>query len=812
MVFLITKGKEYMNNKNRIKRLISILIIFVLFFNIFICCISKNVSAAVAYDETMLPTLEVAYSASGMYIFTVPHSGYYRIQCWGAQGGPDGATWENWYNVDGGTGAYIQADVYLEQGTVLYVNVGGGGAHATTSQEAVNNGSSPWGKLTSEGGYSYNGGGWVKNNFGCVAGTGGGATDVRIGSNDVDARFIVAGGGGGASSSAPGQGGGNVLVNKTVIDLDMLDSISLRDYRALDLRSYYYDVNSGSVKSQASRTGSDTSFSINGVYYKPNGKAYADFLKYENEINRYTPQYWTATIKLYGGNRPYFDGGGGGGGYYGGVYGEDVYFGAGGGSSFIGNPDNGTYNVDGISDGFEIIPESVFHISGVQVPQKDITGAERTLRNQLMANKDPDVMSVDTSGNSIPYGAWRGNSSIGTAARLRGVDGYCIISSLALEESADPSAPVISVTPESCDVCRNAELTIDVTCAAGLDLADTNRYQYYLSSSSTKLQGGSWTSYIPGQKINIGHGRDGSCYLFVCQISDSAGNISEAQGTLTEISGTVYHRFGPYIFDNAAPSGTVKYYENNEMLGLYDSQAAASPYAVMEIKDAADNLSGVDKIYLLISDKADPDNSTKVYFTGSAPEYRCVFNLYTALAGSEDVEKVKLQVFAVDKAGNEGPLPISAYDFGTTSDGTPILPEDIGFKETGDDGYERDDFRVEARIMNRFGETGITFQSGSKVVLEIYTFGYVEAVDAIMTSLSSQINPLYDKEINLPRTELTPEVSSLYVHSFHLPLYALDSIYMDNYVNGYKKGAAQTRLVIIPVKGTILDNIKTILK
>lgn len=185
---------------------------------------------------------------------------------------------------------------------------------------------------------------------------------------------------------------------------------------------------------------------------------------------------------------------------------------------------------------------------------------------------------------------------------------------------------------------------------------------------------------------------------------------------MTNISGEWYHRFGPYIFDNAAPSGTVKYYENNEMLGLYDSQAADNPYAVMEIKDAADNLSGIDKIYLLISDKADPDNNTKVYFTGSAPEYRCVFNLYTA--GNEDIETVKLQIFAVDKAGNEGPLPITAYDFGTTSDGTPILPEDIGFKETGDGGYERHDFRVEARIMNRFGETGTTFQSGSKAILD----------------------------------------------------------------------------------------------
>ena len=50
--------------------------------------------------------------------------------------------------------------------------------------------------------------------------------------------------------------------------------------------------------------------------------------------------------------------------------------------------------------------------------------------------------------------------------------------------------------------------------------ATGNSYQYYLSTSSTALSGGSWTNYTSGTAFTIGTGITGTRYLFVKQIKD----------------------------------------------------------------------------------------------------------------------------------------------------------------------------------------------------------------------------------------------------------------------------------------------------
>lgn len=126
------------------------------------------------------------YSYNGSYsTFTAQTTGYYQLEVWGAEGGYRSS------NTYSGKGGYASGKIFLKQGEILYIYVGGNG--------------------TSHSGY--NGGGMsgctVAN--GCTTNIyGGGATDIRVGSQSLYARVIVAGGGGsvGGSSKKGGAGGG----------------------------------------------------------------------------------------------------------------------------------------------------------------------------------------------------------------------------------------------------------------------------------------------------------------------------------------------------------------------------------------------------------------------------------------------------------------------------------------------------------------------------------------------------------------------------------------------------------------------------
>lgn len=373
----------------------------------------------------------------------------------------------------------------------------------------------------------------------------------------------------------------------------------------------------------------------------------------------------------------------------------------------------------------------------------------------------------------------------------------------------DNTAPTVTVSPESADWCNSVNVTITVADAGGSGLRGSNSYQYYLSTSDSSLTGGSWTNYTSGSTFTIGTGLNGTYYLYVKRVSDNAGNVSTTKGTAVTIEGTTCHRFGPHKFDNMAPEGTVTYYEDNEMLGLWDN--AHEPYGLMRIGDATDNLSGIREIYLYLYDEANPDNNTTLFFTGTGRNYELQFNLYTALADNRNVTKIHMAVYGVDEAGNVGELPITNYSFGYNGNKDPVKDEDIGFKKDEDgDGYIRDNFRIEARIVNVNGHQN--FVSGGKAILEIYTFGYVEAVSAEFPSIRSQMRAEYDTEVNLVKTDIEVKEYNSCNHVFYIPLYCAESLYTDNLAWGYKKGMTQKRPVYITVDGSILKTIKTILK
>ena len=130
--------------------------------------------------------------------FTIPISGYYRLDAWGAQGGyAKSSTYR------GGYGGYSTGLTYLEEGTILYINVGGKGTNGT--------------KYATEYLGGYNGGGYGTSTDEYYAAGGGGATHIaKVSgllstlSSQKENILIVAGGGGGAGcwdATAYGYGG-----------------------------------------------------------------------------------------------------------------------------------------------------------------------------------------------------------------------------------------------------------------------------------------------------------------------------------------------------------------------------------------------------------------------------------------------------------------------------------------------------------------------------------------------------------------------------------------------------------------------------
>ena len=140
---------------------------------------------------TSSQAIDFEYTGSEQ-IYTVP-AGVSQIQLevWGAQGG-EGNDYSSTGNPrNGGAGGYSVGTIHVNSGDVLYVYVGQQGLHNAGSESAWNGGGA-------QGVAQYE------------AGTGGGATDIRIGQNSLYSRVIVAGGGGGGGNGSIGGAGGGV--------------------------------------------------------------------------------------------------------------------------------------------------------------------------------------------------------------------------------------------------------------------------------------------------------------------------------------------------------------------------------------------------------------------------------------------------------------------------------------------------------------------------------------------------------------------------------------------------------------------------
>lgn len=124
---------------------------------------------------------------------TLP-KGTYKLECWGAQGGYSSSNSGIEVGM-GGKGGYSVGTIILNQKTPIYIYAGGVGSISGNGKAdgGFPNGGSSWASNTSEG-----------------AGGGGGSSDIRIGTDSLHARVIVAGGGGGGGedNETGGYGGG----------------------------------------------------------------------------------------------------------------------------------------------------------------------------------------------------------------------------------------------------------------------------------------------------------------------------------------------------------------------------------------------------------------------------------------------------------------------------------------------------------------------------------------------------------------------------------------------------------------------------
>ena len=133
----------------------------------------------------------------------MPYKGYYKVELWGASGGPGLINGGNTQSA-GGRGAYTAGTILVNKNVSLYVYIGGQGVMNT------------WGVKSMVAG-GWNGGGdgaWDNVNLDTDGGSGGGATDIRKTSgawNNADSlrsRIMVASGGGGGGTYSTNGGTG----------------------------------------------------------------------------------------------------------------------------------------------------------------------------------------------------------------------------------------------------------------------------------------------------------------------------------------------------------------------------------------------------------------------------------------------------------------------------------------------------------------------------------------------------------------------------------------------------------------------------
>ena len=222
--------------------------------------------------------------------FTVPCSGEYKLETWGAQG-------QNTANFIGGYGGYSVGQNNLSKNDTLYVVVGQAGIDGT----------------------SYNGGG-----LGYFNGGGGGATHIATSNGElsslsasVSSILIVSGGGGGAGQRGENYGDGN--------GGSAGGYIGNRGTSTNNSRTFGYGYGLGGSQD------------VGGAFqWIDTGSGRPSGIYDETNLWTYDSQYYSYVGDFGKGGCGIANHAGGGAGFYGG--GGSAHGGAGGGSGYIGSP------------------------------------------------------------------------------------------------------------------------------------------------------------------------------------------------------------------------------------------------------------------------------------------------------------------------------------------------------------------------------------------------------------------------------------------------------------------------------------------
>lgn len=153
--------------------------------------------------------------------------------------------------------------------------------------------------------------------------------------------------------------------------------------------------------------------------------------------------------------------------------------------------------------------------------------------------------------------------------------------------------------------------TINMSDVGVSGLSSGINYEYYLSTSSTRLTGGSWQSYLTNVPITVTSNETGKYYIFIEQVLDNAGNISNVNDVI--INGEHYMAIGPFEFvaiDDGTPSLTIESSVGEETIAKVSPNNIIS-YAFLWNRD----VTGFEQSDITVT------NGTITNFVGSGKSY-----------------------------------------------------------------------------------------------------------------------------------------------------------------------------------------------
>lgn len=431
--------------------------------------------------------------------------------------------------VEGGDGGRVQGTMTFAPDDILYINVGAEGIHGSIDSDGVSVGS----------------GGVFSYSICGEAGTGGGASDIRLNGEDLEDRVLVAGGGGGAGGYDPepitgGDGGG--LVGQI-------------------------GDNWPSWPNAGGKGGSQVSGGAQGV-------ACCDCPTYTTD----------GTLGLGGdGSGDCAGGGGGGGGYYGG--GGACFSGGGGGSSYTDpgatdvSHDQGYQNGEGmIVISYEIVAiEASFELTvcdELESPSGLYTWNETGIYMDTITSVSgcDSVMTFDLTVNfATTY-----SEELSVCDSMVSPSGlYTWVESGIYTDTID--------TDMGCDSILTIDLTIN-TVNVGVSVVSTIElmadfggatYQWIDCSDDSEIDGATDQNFVAtanGDYAVIV--TDGDCSdTSACYTINSVSLVEYAPLTGTSISPNPFDKYFTIIFDNKPTNAVIKI---RDIAGKLVSQAIAT--------------------------------------------------------------------------------------------------------------------------------------------------------------------------------------------------------------------------------------------